>query len=273
MNEKQWEPLTTPEAVIEAIKAGRHVEFTIETGGWGKPRYLGLYDVRACMLMGMKYRALIQPEQGAYARPLAERHLPSDEAERIAARVPLPEPARPGDLGSPYPSARGSYWNEDQLRAAILAGVREAMRPCAVAFADTDPEALFIEDSAHLNCPTCGGSGHVDDAMRGGVAMPVATVVRINFTQSEATIKYTGDSAFPPFDVGHSVFTAPPASAPEVMGYQLSLSEANRLIAAHDEWIAEADSTGADWSGNAAKLEKLHALTAAMQEAPDHDRR
>jgi hypothetical protein len=57
-----------------------------------------------------------------------------------------------------------------------------------------------------------------------------------------------------------------PASAPEVTGYQLSLSEANRLIDAHDEWIAEADSIGADWSGNAAKLEKLHALTAALQQ-------
>ena len=67
-----------------------------------------------------------------------------------------------------------------------------------------------------------------------------------------------------------ALLATPPASAPEVTGYQLSLSEANRLIDAHDEWIAEADSIGADWSGNAAKLEKLHALTSALQEK-NHD--
>lgn len=31
------------------------------------------------------------------------------------------------------------------------------------AFTGTDPEAQMLADSKHLNCPACGGSGHVDD--------------------------------------------------------------------------------------------------------------
>jgi len=32
------------------------------------------------------------------------------------------------------------------------------------AFRDTNPEGRYVEDSELLNCPTCAGSGHVDDA-------------------------------------------------------------------------------------------------------------
>lgn len=82
MTEKQWEPLTTPEAVIEAIKAGRHVEFTFcgtdyesQGGGWIVP----LPDrsepdgVREAFRLGggRRYRALIAPAQpAADAKPM-----------------------------------------------------------------------------------------------------------------------------------------------------------------------------------------------------------
>lgn len=38
---------------------------------------------------------------------------------------------------------------------------RAAAQPLAVHA--TDPEARYAEQTAHLNCPACGGSGHVDD--------------------------------------------------------------------------------------------------------------
>lgn len=76
MNQKQWEPLTTAEAVIEAIKAGRHVEFT----ACGCD-YQSLYDGWICPLPdrsepdgvreafrlgeGRRYRALIAPAHPA----------------------------------------------------------------------------------------------------------------------------------------------------------------------------------------------------------------
>lgn len=160
MNQKQWEPLTTPEAVIEAIKAGRHVEFTacgcdydlpicteFGSGGW-IVEYCKDEDEMLDFLEGefirngrFRYRALISPAQpasgDAYAQSLAERHLPSDAAERIAARVPLPEPVA---MGGHATRGSGDFYlhdrrhphtvdvfTADQLRAAILAGVREAM--------------------------------------------------------------------------------------------------------------------------------------------------
>lgn len=33
---------------------------------------------------------------------------------------------------------------------------------------DGNSEAQFIADEAHLNCPACGGSGHVEDSPKGG---------------------------------------------------------------------------------------------------------
>lgn len=38
----------------------------------------------------------------------------------------------------------------------------------ALVFADTAPEAGFIEDAQRLNCPACGGSGHVGDVITSG---------------------------------------------------------------------------------------------------------
>lgn len=58
------------------------------------------------------------------------------------------------------------YADEDGI-AELEALIRQA-KTCGVAqaakFANTgDSEATFIADSKRLNCPSCGGSGHVDD--------------------------------------------------------------------------------------------------------------
>lgn len=52
-------------------------------------------------------------------------------------------------MPQPEPTSNGA-----KLLAAINAGT---------AFADGDAEAAWIAHSEHLNCPACGGSGHVDD--------------------------------------------------------------------------------------------------------------
>lgn len=59
--------------------------------------------------------------------------------------------------------------------------------------------------------------------------------------------------------------TPPPASVPD--GYQLSVSEAGALIAQHEWWIAEADSMGAEYSGNERKIELLRAIVTNQEGA------
>ena len=60
---------------------------------------------------------------------------------------------------------------------AIVAALRERNRKAdpAVDFHfqnQGDSEDQFIADSGHLNCPACGGSGHIEDT-RGMVLVPV----------------------------------------------------------------------------------------------------
>jgi hypothetical protein len=61
----------------------------------------------------------------------------------------------------------------DQVTGRIYAEYRESQKVTREewekafsegrAFRDTNPEARYIEDGERLNCPACGGSGHVDD--------------------------------------------------------------------------------------------------------------
>ena len=55
----------------------------------------------------------------------------------------------------------------------------------------------------------------------------------------------------------------PPASVPD--GYPLSASEARALIDQHEWWIAEAESIGAEYSGNERKLELLRAIATNQE--------
>lgn len=57
----------------------------------------------------------------------------------------------------------------------------------------------------------------------------------------------------------------PPASVPDE--YPLSASEAAILIERHEMWILEAESIGADYSGNERKLELLHAIATNQEGA------
>lgn len=91
---------------------------------------------------------------------------------------------------------------------------------------------------------------------------------RVLSASEKAAMIANTDSPFPAiaarFDIPLVRASTHPAPA-RVTAYELSPSEANRLIDVHDAWIAEADSIGADWSGNAAKLEKLRAIAAALE--------
>lgn len=56
-----------------------------------------------------------------------------------------------------------------QIQKDAMRSVIEAIAPLLAAqpakFANAgDSEATFIADAERLNCPTCGGSGHIDDA-------------------------------------------------------------------------------------------------------------
>lgn len=64
--------------------------------------------------------------------------------------------------------------------ADVFAGLVLAERPTiqqaaasGMLHVDSNAEVKWLEQSEHLNCPTCGGSGHVDDAKR---ALPVPEI-------------------------------------------------------------------------------------------------
>ena len=46
-----------------------------------------------------------------------------------------------------------------------LAATPPAAKPEPLTFTDVDPEAQHLADADHLNCPSCGGSGHVGDVV------------------------------------------------------------------------------------------------------------
>lgn len=50
------------------------------------------------------------------------------------------------------------------IRAIARALSESAVGPLPAVHGEGGPEADFIADGEHLNCPACGGSGHVDDA-------------------------------------------------------------------------------------------------------------
>ena len=57
-----------------------------------------------------------------------------------------------------------AHQNARTLRELTRVLSAAAVAPLPVVHGDGGPEEDFIADGVHLNCPACGGSGHVDDA-------------------------------------------------------------------------------------------------------------
>lgn len=110
----------------------------------------------------------------------------------------------------------GDYWQghyqrmhmqsaADELEAALSTQPAPSA-PTGPRFTNTgDSEAQFIADGERLNCPTCGGSGHVEDALSAPSEQVAAHGVGVAIPATAEQIEQFVAQVFPPEQVAASV--------------------------------------------------------------------
>lgn len=145
---------------------------------------VALISPSGVMTDGVRYRDAIVADLRALTAQLAAQPAPAVEVAAVT-RVPQPINSYPEipdtsvDTHLPVAASatlaqcsdcgwRGEWPDSDAGRRGACpscgdGALIEQSAPRPTVFADTDPEARFIADGERLNCPTCGGSGHVGD--------------------------------------------------------------------------------------------------------------